>query len=37
MVKKLADQMYRLRQGSYRVIYEIDDQDQAIMVLAIKP
>ncbi len=35
--KKLEDQTYRVRQGPYRVLYEVHDQAQEIVILKIKP
>ena len=35
--KKLHGQTYRVRQGPYRVLYEVHDQAKEIMVLTIKP
>jgi len=35
-VKRLTDGFYRLRVGSYRVIYNIVDGDQLIEVLIVK-
>ncbi len=35
--KKLDDQFFRVRQGPYRIIYEVNDLDREITVLKIKP
>lgn len=35
--KKLDDQFYRVRQGSYRIIYEVNDRDSEIIIMKIKP
>jgi len=35
--KKLDDQFYRVRQGSYRIIYEVNDHDRELTILKIKP
>lgn len=35
--KKLDDQFYRVRQGSYRIIYEVNDHDRDLTILKIKP
>jgi mRNA interferase RelE/StbE len=35
-VIKLADDLYRIRVGDYRIIYEIQDQTRAILVLKVR-
>jgi mRNA interferase RelE/StbE len=35
--KKLAGQFYRVRQGSYRIIYDVTDNDRELTVMKIKP
>lgn len=35
--KTLSDQMYRLRQEGYRIIYRVDDQDMVVTIAKVKP
>lgn len=35
--KALSDQMYRLRQEGYRIIYRVDDQDMVVTIAKVKP
>jgi mRNA interferase RelE/StbE len=35
-VIKLEDDLYRIRVGDYRIIYEIQDQTRAILVLKVR-
>jgi mRNA interferase RelE/StbE len=35
--KKLGDRIYRVRQGPYRVLYEVHDEALEIVILRIRP